>query len=373
MKKVLFVATVVKTHINVFHIPYLKLFKEKGYKTYVCARNDYANKDDCVIPYCDQYIDIPFSRTPFGKENLTAYAMLKQILEENDFEIVHCHTPVGGVLTRLAVRNLHMKNTRVIYTAHGFHFFKHAPLINWLMFYPIERWLSKYTDTLITINREDYERAKKFNARRVELVNGIGIKDFNMPLSSDKLENKKKELSIMDKDIILLSVGELIKRKNHSMVIQAIALIKNPHIKYLICGDGIMRGELEAMIRELHLEKQVFLLGFRRDINEICQIADIFVFASLQEGLPVALMEAMASSLPVIASEIRGNKDLIKNGEGGLLFFPITVREIEKSIRYLVHNPDLWESMGKKNYKNVQGYSLEKVLPVMEKIYFGEK
>ena len=138
MKKVLFVATVVKTHINVFHIPYLKLFKENGYETYVCAKNDFANKDDCIIPYCDQYIDIPFSRSPLGKDNIIAYRMLKEVLTEHSFDIVHCHTPVGGVLTRLAAHNLKLENTRIIYTAHGFHFFKHGPLFNWIVFYPIE-------------------------------------------------------------------------------------------------------------------------------------------------------------------------------------------------------------------------------------------
>lgn len=371
MKKVLFVATVVKTHINVFHIPYLKLFKEKGYETYVCARNDFVNKEECNIPYCDHYIDIPFSRTPLGKENINAYFMLKQVLENNKFEIIHCHTPVGGVLTRLAVRNLRIKNTKVIYTAHGFHFYKHGPVFNWIVFYPIERWLSKYTDILVTINSEDYERAKKFKARRVELVNGVGIKIPDKIFSKDEMNEKRKQLSACKDDIVLLSVGELIKRKNHSIVIEAIAKLNNPRIKYYICGSGVLEKELRGMIQKLHLEKQVFLLGFRKDINEICQMADIFIFPSLQEGLPVALMEAMANSLPVLASKIRGNIDLIKDENGGILFSPVSVEEVKKSISFLIDNSHLWEKMGKYNYLYVQRYSLEKVMPSMEKIYFG--
>ena len=161
MKKVLFVATVVKTHINVFHIPYLKMLKEMGYETHVAARNDYENPEDCVIPYCDYFHDMPFERNPFKKENIKTYKILKKLMLEENFDIIHCHTPMGGVLPRLVYKNLKNKiNTKIIYTAHGFHFYKGAPLLNWLVYYPVEKYFSKYTDVLITINKEDYNLAK---------------------------------------------------------------------------------------------------------------------------------------------------------------------------------------------------------------------
>lgn len=177
-KKVLFVATVVKTHINVFHLPYLKMLKEMGYKTYVAAKNDFVN-EPCVIPYCDNYIDIPFERNPLNKNNISAYRMLKKVIDKENFDIIHCHTPVGGALTRIAARKSRKKGTKVIYTAHGFHFYKGAPLKNWLMYYPAERFCSYFTDALITINKEDYALAqRKMKAQKIYYIPGVGI-DLN--------------------------------------------------------------------------------------------------------------------------------------------------------------------------------------------------
>ena len=138
MKKVLFVATVVKLHIMVFHIPYLEWFKKNGYEVHVAARNDYDNKDECIIPFCDRFHDLPFERSPIRKNNLQVYKDLKNIIDTEQYEIIHCHTPMGGAIGRLAARSARKKGTKVIYTAHGFHFFKGAPLVNWLAYYPAE-------------------------------------------------------------------------------------------------------------------------------------------------------------------------------------------------------------------------------------------
>ncbi|MDF2486669.1 MAG: glycosyltransferase family 1 protein, partial [Herbinix sp.] len=174
MKKVLFVATVVKHHISTFHIPYISWFKLNGYETHVCAKNDYENKEDCVIPYCDKYYDLPFGRSPLSSCNITAYKQLKRLIDTNEYDIIHCHTPVGGVLTRLAAKKARKSGTKVIYSAHGFHFFKGAPLKNWMLYYPVEKHLAKYTDCLITTNKEDYLGIKdKFHAKSIKLVNGV--------------------------------------------------------------------------------------------------------------------------------------------------------------------------------------------------------
>ena len=175
MPKVLFVATVVKTHIMEFHIPYLQMFKDAGWETAVAARNDYEDKEECVIPYCDSYYDIPFARNPLQVSNIKAYQSLKTVMNEGNYDIVHCHTPVGGVLGRLAAKDIKGMKPKVIYTAHGFHFFKGAPLLNWVIYYPIEHWMSRYTDVLITINKEDYERAKCFKSKELHFVSGVGI------------------------------------------------------------------------------------------------------------------------------------------------------------------------------------------------------
>ena len=323
MKKVLFVATVVKTHIMEFHIPYLKMFKEMGWETAVAARNDYENPADCVIPYCDTYYDIPFERNPLKLENLKAYKELKKVIDNGRYDIIHCHTPVGAMLARLAARQARKNGTKVFYTAHGFHFYKGAPVINWLLYYPVEKWLSHYTDVLITINKEDYERAKTFKAGKVCYVPGVGIdlKKFNVGYV-DKGQ-KRKEIGVTLDDLVLLSVGELIPRKNHEIVIRAMSVLKQKgglnHVEYVICGRGTYEADLKKLAEELGVAEHIHFLGYRNDISEICNCADIFIFMSHQEGLPVALMEAMACGLPVICSNIRGNIDLIDDGVTGLI------------------------------------------------------
>lgn len=313
-KKVLFVATVVKKHIMEFHIPYLKMFKEMGWETAVAAKNDYENPADCVIPYCDCYYDIPFERSPLKARNVEAYLNLKRLINTENYDIVHCHTPVGGILARFASRNARKKGLKVIYTAHGFHFYKGAPLLNWMLFYPVEWLCSWWTDVLITINKEDYMRAKKrFHAKRTEYVHGVGIDVNKFRNGLINIEEKRKSLNLHEDDIMLLSVGELNKNKNHFVVIQALAEMNNYHIHYFIAGSGKLKGKLEQLSEKLGIEKQIHFLGYRNDIVQLLKIADIFILPSRREGLNVSLMEAMASGLPCIVSKIRGNLDLIVN------------------------------------------------------------
>ena len=283
-KKVLFTATVVKTHINVFHLPYLKWFKEQGYEVHVAAKNDFIN-EPCIIPNCDKHYDIQFARFPFSKTNIKAYKQLKKLIQENNYDIIHCHTPVAGVLTRLAARK--NKNTTVIYTAHGFHFFKGAPLLNWLIYYPVERFCARFTDKLITINKEDYERAKRFSLRKngkVYYVPGVGINLEKIENLKVDIKQKKKELVIPEDIPVLLSVGELIKRKNHKIVLKALSQIKDKNFIYLICGRGVLKEYLYNLTKQLGLESKVKFLGFRKDIAEICKVTDLFIFPSIMKG-----------------------------------------------------------------------------------------
>lgn len=311
-KKVLFVATVVKKHIMEFHTPYLKMFKEMGWKTVVAARNDYENPADCVIPYCDCYYDIPFERNPLKRQNIKAYFSLKRLIDTGNYDIVHCHTPVGGILARFAARDARKKGLKVIYTAHGFHFYKGAPLLNWLLFYPVEWLCSWWTDVLITINKEDYRLAKrKFHAKNTEYVQGVGIDVSKFQDGLIDIEEKRKSLGLQKNDIMLFSVGELNKNKNHSVVIYALAKMKNYQLHYFIAGSGKLKGNLKKLSKKLGIEKQVHLLGYRNDIVQLLQAADIYLLPSRREGLNVSLMEAMASGVPCIVSRIRGNTDLI--------------------------------------------------------------
>lgn len=364
-KKVLFTATVVKTHINVFHLPYLKWFKEHGYEVHVAAKNDFIN-EPCIIPNCDKYYDIKFSRFPFSKANIKAYKQLKKLIQENNYDIIHCHTPVAGVLTRLAARK--SKNTTVIYTAHGFHFFKGAPLLNWLIYYPVERFCARFTDKLITINQEDYERAKRFSLRKngkVYYVPGVGIDLEKIQNLKVDIKQKKTELGIPENTPVLLSVGELIKRKNHETVLKALSQIKDKNFIYLICGRGVLKEHLQNLTKQLGLESKVKFLGFRKDIAEICKTADLFIFPSYQEGLPVALMEAMAAGLPVIVSNVRGNRDLIAKEN---LFEPDNINEITSLIEKRLDDMKK-NGLRKETYTNLEQYSLKNVFKQMAEIY----
>jgi glycosyltransferase involved in cell wall biosynthesis len=376
MKKVLFVATVVKNHIMEFHIPYLKMFKEAGWETAVAARNDYENPGDCQIPYCDTYYDIPFERNPFKPGNLEAYRKLKEIIDVGHYDIIHCHTPVGAALTRLAARASRKRGTKVIYTAHGFHFYKGAPLLNWMIFYPVERWLAHYTDTLITINKEDYERAKSFKACRVCYVPGVGVDLNKFNTQSVNREGKRRELGFTKDDFILLSVGELIPRKNHQLVLHALGLLQKQgklgNIQYVICGRGVKLDELKALAQELQIADHVHFLGYRNDISAICQASDLFVFMSKQEGLPVAMMEAMACGVPVICSDIRGNTDLVENGISGIIS-ESTAEKLAENILQLVSNPSKLQELSAQAAKMIQKFDLSTVEPEMLKIYGGGK
>lgn len=375
MKKVLFVATVVKTHIMEFHIPYLQMFKEMGWETAVASQNDYENPADCVIPHCDQYYDIPFERFPLKLANIKAYRKLKKIINEQGYDIIHCHTPVGAMITRLAAIGAKRKGTKVIYTAHGFHFFKGAPLSNWLIYYPVEWLLAFLTDVLITINKEDYDRAQKFKAKKVCYVPGVGIDTSKFSKRVTERDEKRKELGIKQDDFVLLSVGELIARKNHAVVLKALAEIKGTEeykkIQYLICGRGKLDAELKALANELGIADHVHFLGYRSDIPDICNCSDLFVFMSLQEGLPVALMEAMACGMPVICSDIRGNCDLVEHEKNGVLLENDHVN-LSKVVIKLKNSIDIRNSLAIESRKQIDKFDLRNLLPIMRKIYLDE-
>lgn len=376
-KKVLFVATVVKTHINVFHLPYLEMFKNKGFKTYVCAKNDFENKKDCIIPYCDEYYDIPFERSPFKLKNLEAYVELKKIIEKERFDIIHCHTPVASILTRTSAIRARKSGTKVIYTAHGFHFYKGAPLINWLIYYPMEKICSYFTDVLITINKEDYNLAmKKMKADKVYYVPGVGI-DINKysNINIDKCK-KRKGLGITKDDIMILSIGELSKRKNHEVVIRALAEIDEDNIHYFVVGRGNLKDYLLDLCIKLNIQNRVHFLGFRSDINELCKVSDIFCFPSKQEGLPVSLMEAMASGLPIICSDIRGNNDLVEDKVNGFLCNCNSIDDfreaIERLIRIILKNKEKNIDMIEKNKIKIKKFDFINIRECMNKIYFED-
>ena len=369
-KRVLFVATVVKTHIMQFHIPYLKMFKEMGYETAVAARNDYENPDDCRIPYCDHFFDIPFQREPFHYDNIQCYKKLKTIIDEGEFSIVHCHTPVGGVLGRLAARKARKEGTRVMYTAHGFHFYRGAPLKNWILYYPIEKICSYFTDAIITINEEDFYLAKR-NFKNTSVFNlpgvGVNVERYSQGFGRDPVSWNLS--GICEDKKWILSVGELNDNKNQKTIIRALALPNLEKVHYLIVGEGIRITQLEAYAATLKVNDRVHFLGYRNDVAELLHTSDVFVFPSYREGLPVALMEAMATGVPAVASRIRGNVDLIEDGINGFLCDPSDEKSFADHISMLLSNDVLANSFSERSKEKIKNYDTENVLRATQEIY----
>lgn len=366
MNKVLFVATV-DGHILNFHIPFLKWFKERGYEVHVASN---GNSD---IPFVKEKHNIPFSRSPIKVVNITAYKHLKRIIDANQYKIIHCHTPVGGVLTRIAARATREKGTKVLYSAHGFHFFKGASIINWLIYYPIEKWMSNYTDCLITTNSEDYNKViNNFHSESIKHVNGVGIDLNNFKPQTLEMKNKlRKEYGYNEDDFILMFAGELSYRKHQDLLINVIGLLKDkiPNVKLLLAGTGDLLEKYQVLVKRLGVEENVCFLGYRNDLGDIMNMIDVAVSSSRQEGLPVNVMMAMAVGLPLIVTDCRGNHDLVTHGKNGYITGINDTEEFASLVKRLYGSKDLIKRFSKNNLDLIKAYSLESIIKQMEIIY----
>ncbi len=295
------------------------------------------------------------SRNPFAKCNLTAYKEIVDLIKKEKIDYIHCNTPTGGLLGRLAGKECKVK--KVIYQAHGFHFYQGAPKKNWLMYYPIEKRLARYTDALITINSEDYTLAKnKFKLRnngKVYYVHGVGIDTTQFKKSNELRSKKRAELGLNDDCFVLISVGELNTNKNNSIVISVMEKLHRMNIHYVLCGVGDKQDELQRQADIAGLHDNVHFLGYRKDVKDLYQAADCFVMPSFREGLSRSIMEAMASGLPCVVSKIRGNVDLVDEGKGGFLLAPTDADGFASAIEKLYGSQALQNEM--------RGYNLEKI------------
>lgn len=372
MKKVLFTATV-DSHILQFHLPFLKLFKENGYEVHVATN---GNEE---IPYCDVKHVVLFERSPIKINNLKAIRQLRKIINEEKFDIIHTHTPMGSVVTRLAAKKARKKyNTRVIYTAHGLHFFKGASAKNWLIFYPVEKYLSKYTDTLILINQEDYDLCKrKFKkCKDIQYVPGVGIDEakFDFEMSEKEKHDLRKSVGVKDDDFVIIYPAEISKRKRQIWLIETIndLLKKNSNIHLLLPGKDSLDGKCQELVKELGLEKQVHFLGYRKDIPKLLKISNLAISSANQEGLPVNIMEAMYVGLPIVASDCRGNRDLIQDNVNGYLVSLKDNERFSKSIENIYNDNSKSEEFGHKSKEIIKDYLLDKIMIDMKNIYFQQ-
>lgn len=368
----------VASMIDLFNRDNINILLKLGYDVEVATNFEFGSitSSKRVNEYKQELIDkgikvynIPIPRNiNMIKEIISSYRMLKKLVNKREYAVVHCHSPIGGVICRLACKNVRKKYaTKVIYTAHGFHFFKGASKKNWMLFYPTEYFCSYYTDVLITINKEDYNSAKKFHAKKVEYVPGIGIhtNEFrNISINRNKL---REEFGFSDDDFIFMSTGQISVRKNHEVIIRALAKIDNSKVKYLIVGFGELETKLKKLVSELELNSRVVFAGYRDDVKEILHVVDAYAFPSLQEGLPASLMEAMSVGLPVVCSRIRGNVDLIENGKGGLIYDCKDIEGFAEGMKKI--SEGLGNEMGINNIETMKKFDASVVNEIMEKIY----
>lgn len=373
MKKLLFVSNI-SNNVGSFVVASIAAAKKCGFEFYYAANWDGATKEQIAEDekkYGIKIVHIDLDRSPYSTKNIKAYKQLVDLINMEKIDYIHCNTPVGGVLGRLAGEKCKVK--KIVYEAHGFHFYEGAPKKNWMIYYPVEKWLAKKTDAIITINNEDFERAKTFklkNNGQVYYVPGVGmdLSQYNVP--DTVREIKRNELNLKGTDFALISMGDLIDRKNYKIAIEVVAKLNNPHVHYFICGKGPEEVNLKKLAENLGVDKQVHFLGFRNDIKELLKASDTFLFTSKQEGLARSLMEAMASKIPCVVSKIRENTELIVNNENGFLCSGLD--DYVNAIIKIMQSPDLAYKFKEKSSKHLNNFSIEKVIDCLFDVYSKE-
>jgi len=366
--RILFCATVAQ-HLERFHQPVMRWFKSRGWEVHAAA----AGPLD--LPWADRRFDVPFSRSPARLTNVRAYREVRRIIEEGGYRLIHCHTPTASALTRLAARRARRGGTRVLYTAHGFHFQAGGSKLRWMLYYPLERMLARLTDCLITINEEDFRLAadRRFPAGRIVRVHGVGVDlERFAPADAETRRGMRRRLGYGMDDQLLFYAAEFNKNKNQRMLIEALALLKDefPRARLLLAGDGPLRPACEALAVRLGVGDRTHFLGFRPDIADWLPSLDIAVASSYREGLPVNVLEAMACGLPVVATSNRGHRELVNDGRSGWLVPPGDARQMADRIRRLLLNPRDRAAFGGAGREIVSSaYGLDTVMAEMRAIY----
>lgn len=362
--KILYITTIGGT--MTFFKSLIKELIDEGHVVDIATNETDSKVPDCYREWGCKVYPISTSRSSFSTGNIRAINEIRSIAK--DYDIVHCHTPLAAMSTRFASRPLRKDGLKVIYTAHGFHFYSGAPLKNWLLYFPMEWLCAHWTDVLITINKEDFERAKKcMPAKKVEYVPGVGIDVDKFANTKVDKADKRAEIGVPEDAFMVLSVGELNENKNHQIVIRAIAELKDRDIHYVIAGIGKQKDYLDQMAKDLGVN--LHLLGYRKDVSELYKTADLYILPSKREGLNVSTMEAMASGLPIICSLNRGNKDF--NSSGVILCDINHLSMLVTQIKELKESKEKLLRMTQTNTRIAESYDFEKINKKIIEIYFG--
>ena len=369
--KVLLTATV-QSHICQFHKPLVEVLHKHGCEVHVAARDNLAEKNGLKLDFVEKVYDIPFARSPKSKDNIQAYKELKHIINNENYDVIHCNTPMGGIVTRLAAKQVRKQGTKVYYTAHGFHFYKGAPKKNWIVFYPIEKYFSRMTDKLITITKEDYHLASQKFHCKVERIHGVGVDEnrYHSVLQEEQMEIRK-QFGFTDGQKIILCVGELLPNKNQQMIIHAMQKIvkKYPDAQLLLAGNGSEKENLENLIKSLRLTENIKMLGYVTNLQEYQKIADVSVSCSKREGLPLNIVEAMLSGTPVVASVNRGHRELIQNGKNGFLIDVNDCERMADKVLQILTDTQLYGEIQKNANVYAQAYTFRNVKRKLSKVY----
>lgn len=370
--KILLTATV-QSHICQFHKPLVEMLHEHNCEVHVAARDNLAEKNGLKLDFAEKVFNVPFSRSPKSKDNIKAYKQLKKIIDEGQYDVIHCNTPMGGIVTRLAARKARKNGTKVFYTAHGFHFYKGAPKKNWIVFYPIEKFFANhYTDKLITITNEDYDLANEKFKCQIERIHGVGVDEKRyFSISEEEKKKLRLEMGYNENQKLILCIGELLPNKNQQMAIRMMPEIlkKYPDAMLLIAGNGPEKNNLDDLITELGLKNNVKLLGYVTNLEDYQHIADICVSCSKREGLPLNIVEAMMSGTPVVATYNRGHRELITDEQNGYL---VSINDnslmIEKVLT-LLDDINVYKSTSENAILKGNEYSKTAVIEDLRKVY----
>lgn len=377
MNKVLMISNTASMQYQ-FLLPWILQLRDMGCEVHIaCNFKDGNNCSEQRIAAFQAHLrelGIPYFQVDFHRNALKLHKhpkplrQLEEILRADSYALIHCHSPIGGALGRIAGKRMGIK---VLYTAHGFHFFKGAPPLNWMLFYPVERMLSRWTDTLVTINKEDYSRAQRFHAAHTYQIPGAGVEleCFRHPARSRA--EVLQEFDIPENAVVFISIGELNKNKNHAVLLRALKRLRNPNLRLLIVGKDNMNGRLERLAGRFGIAEQVHFAGFRTDIADLLHASDVFCFPSRREGLGFTAIEAMAAGLPLITSDRHGILDYSVDGITGFTCHPEDDRAFADAMRTLAEDSVLRKTMGRHNAAAASAFDIAPVLAQMRDIYAG--